>query len=156
STAQACDLTNPAGPLCAANPWRRVVCSAERWRVVQAALHREIVEPPLEFEGRLLPKVALEYLAIVADLAHDALRPVGAETQPAADVGVHAQEGAPLRARRRLHCVDVGAVDAELFCSDERVERPAHDTEPNLIPLPHRRPHQVSGGDLGEDHLLAR
>src|SRR5215469_17735877 len=62
------------GALCA-----RAGRSAERRRVVKTALDREIVEPPLQLQGRFLPEVALVYLAVVADLPDDALRPVGAE-----------------------------------------------------------------------------
>src|SRR5215510_12616014 len=100
--------------------------------------------------------MTVENLTVVADLSHDALRPVGAETQLAADVGVDAQEAAHLRARRRFHCIDVGAVDAELFRRNERIKGPAHNAKPKLVTLAYRRSHHVSGGDLREDHLLAR
>ena len=46
----------------------RRMALAESRRVVQAAVACQVVELPLELQRRLEPEVALEQLAVVADL----------------------------------------------------------------------------------------
>ena len=72
--------------------------STEGRRVVQSAFARQVVQPPLELQSRFLPEMPIEQLAVVADLADDPLRPVGAEAERPAEIHVDPEKAAHVAA----------------------------------------------------------
>src|SRR3954468_16939249 len=103
---------------------------AHRRRELQTALVPQGIQPARDLQRRALPDVALERLAVVADLLDDAIGPVVGEPERFAVLALAAEQPLDVRVVGLLLIVDVGLGDAEFFGVDHGVVGPFHDVEP--------------------------
>src|SRR5262249_13438241 len=124
-------------------------------RVEEAAVFPERVQAAREAEARLGAEIALEDLAVVADLLDRLVGPVGGKPVLLPEIVADAEKALHLGiGRARLDVVDIGRGDAELLGGDERGEGPARDMRPLRIALPHNGADRLLRDRLGEDHML--
>src|SRR6516162_4698505 len=114
--------------------------SADGWRVLQAALVPQLIEPAGQTQRSLQPDIALEAFAVIAHVLDDIVAPILRQTHHLAHVVADAEHALQLLIlRRRLHLVDVGLGDALLFGDQHGKEGPPHDPRPSVIPMSNRR-----------------
>src|ERR1700730_7514251 len=113
--------------------------SPDRRGVLQAALGPQRVEAALDLERRAFADVALEHLAVVADVAHDAHHPVLGEPELFAVVALGADQLLDVGIFRLERCVDVLRRDARLFGVEHGEVHPFDDVEPLIVAVAHRR-----------------
>src|SRR5215471_8348543 len=129
---------------------------ANRRTVLQPALGPQRIEAADDLQGRALTEIALEGLAVIADILDDPIRPIVGEAHPFAILALNAEQAPRLRIVRFQFLVDVGFVDAELFCIEHDIVRPAHDVGPLIVALPHRRAERLFRNDLRQNDVGAR
>src|SRR6185369_10181792 len=146
---------SPTGAASGAATAVRCGALADRRRVHQAALGPEVDDAARQPDRRLRPEVALEALAVVADLLDDAIRPLLVEAEELAGVFRDAEEALyrGILAARLLR-VDVGLRESVLLGFKHREQRPAHDLEPLVVAAPHRRPERLLRDHLGQDDVV--
>src|SRR5581483_9487009 len=129
--------------------------SSERGCVEEAAVFPERVQAARKTEARLGAEIALEDLAVIADLLDRLIGPVGTETILLAEIVADAQEALHLGIGRAcLDVVDIGGGDAELLGGDERGEGPARDMRPLRIALANDGADRLLRDRLGKNHML--
>src|SRR5476651_1694279 len=89
--------------------------SAHRRRDHRAALRPERIDAAAELERRALAQIALEALAVIADLFDDVVGPLLVEAEDLAVAVDHAQEALDVEIARRQRFVDVGLADTALL-----------------------------------------
>src|SRR5689334_8788278 len=128
---------------------------ADRRRVHQAAFGPEVVDAARQPDRRLRPEVALEALAVVADLLDDAVRPLLVETEELPGVLGDAEETLDVGILgARLLRIDVALRQAVLLGLEHREQRPADDLEPLVVAAPHRRTERLLRDHLGQDDVV--
>src|ERR1039458_8069652 len=106
--------------------------SADRRRVLDAALVPQFVQTAVDFQRRVLPDIAFERLAVIADELDDADRPVLAQAQLLAVIAFGADETLDFRIGRFRHFIDIRLCDPQLFGVDHREQHPFDDVEPQI------------------------
>src|SRR5476649_227006 len=107
--------------------------SAHRRRDHRAALGPERIDAAAELERRALAEIALEALAVIADLLDDVVGPLLVEAEDLAVAVDHAQEALHVEVGRRQRVIDGRLVDAALLRLEHGVLGPAHHVEPSRI-----------------------
>ncbi len=125
-------------------------------RVHQAALGPQVVDAARQRHRRLRPEVALEALAVVADLLDDRDRPTPASRPSSLPVSSETprKRCTPGSLLLGLLLVDIGLRQAVLLGFDHREQGPAHDLEPLVVAAPHRRAERLLRDHLRQDHVV--
>ena len=117
----------------------------------QAAVDPERVLAAGHGDAGLGAEIAVEDLAVVADLRDDVGDEAGGEADRGTEVALEAEEAADgdgLGGRERA---DVGGGDAELLGVDQGEERPLDDLEPLVVAVADHRAERLLADALGED-----
>src|SRR5216684_2639250 len=122
--------------------------STNRRRVLDPPLGPQAVETAADAELRAWPDVAVEALAVVADLLDDAHHPVLGQAELLAVGAFGADEPPDLRLGRFQRLIDILGGDAELLGVDHREVHPLDDVEPLIVAVPHRRSKRLLRDDL--------
>src|ERR1043166_6448152 len=108
-------------------PGPKRIGSPDRRRVLDAALGPQRVEAALDLERGALAHVALEHLAVVADVLDDAYRPILGQPELLAVVALGTDELFDVGIVRAERLADVLLGEALLLGDDHRVEHPFDD-----------------------------
>src|SRR4029077_8788646 len=127
--------------------------SPKRRRDQQPAVSPPSVLSSAQTEPRLLAEMALEDVAVIADLLDRLIGPIGREPVLLAKIVADPEQALYLRHLALLHLLDIGLRDAQFLGGDQREEGPAHDVRPLAVVLPHERTDRLLGDDLGQDHV---
>src|SRR6185295_15740240 len=109
--------------------------SADGRGVLQASLGPLIVQATLDLEAGAGADVAVERLAIVADLFDDAIGPVVVEAEALAVVAFLAEQALDVGVGGARHLIDVALGHAQLLGAQQRVVHPFDDGEPLRVAL---------------------
>src|SRR5215213_956758 len=128
--------------------------SADRRRVLQAALCPERILAALDLERRALADVLLEDLAVVPDMLDDAERPVVRQADGLAELALRSEHALDLGVVVLGHLVDVRLGDTELFRVDHGVVGPAHDIAPLVVTMADGGAERLLRDDFRQDDVL--
>src|SRR5439155_4607854 len=104
-----------------AHRWRRPMRSADRRRVLNAALVPELIEAAGNSELGAGTDVAIERFAVIADRLDDADHPILGQAELLTEIAVGAEHPLELRLVRRFRqVIDVLLGDAKFFGIDHR------------------------------------
>src|SRR5262249_12728476 len=130
--------------------------SAARWRVLDAALGPQLVQPAVDLERRAHADVALKRFAVVADLLDDVNGPILGQAELLTVVAFSSDETLDLRVWRLHRLVEGLRGNAKLLGIDHGKERPLHDVEPLIVAMPDHRPERLLRDDLRQNHVVVR
>src|SRR6476660_5731072 len=128
--------------------------SAERRPVLQAALGPQSVETAHDLQRRALADVALENLAVIADVLDDAIDPVVGEPERLAILTFGAEHPPGLRIVGLQFLVDIGLGHAEFLGVDHGEMRPAHNVRPLAVAMADRRRERFLGNDFRQHDVV--
>src|SRR5581483_12394348 len=94
--------------------------STDRLGVLQAALGPQFVEAAVDLEDRACADIAVEALAVIADLLDDVDDPLLVDTKRLAHAGGDAEDALDRRVVALQHLVDVLGVDAVFLGLEHR------------------------------------
>src|SRR5436190_7607198 len=123
----------------------------DRRGILQAALGPQSVRATLDLERAAHADIAIEALAVVADLLDDGVDPFLVEAERLAHAGGDAEDALDGGVVALGHLVDVGRGDTVFLGLDHGVERPAHDVGELVVAVAHHRPERLLGDDLRQD-----
>src|ERR1043165_8536213 len=93
---------------------------------------------------RFFADIALEALAVIADLLDDLVGPIRIDLELLAHIAFYAQHPANLGIRAlRLDLVHILGGDTELLGNDHGVQRPSNDIAPLIVAMPYQRSTRV-------------
>src|SRR5512132_4588094 len=98
--------------------------------------------------------VAIEALAIVADLLDDGVGPVLPEPERGAHARGDAEQAPNVRILAGQHGVDIARRDAPLFRFDRRELRPPDDVEPLIVSVADSRRQRLLGDEFRKKDVL--
>src|SRR5689334_1679090 len=132
----------------------RVLASAHGRRVHDAALGPQGVQPTRNLERRALPDIALEHLAVVADVLEDAIAPVLGEAELLAECILRAEQTANVGILGLELLVDIRLGDVELLGIDHGEVHPLDDVEPLVVAVAHERRERLLRDDLRQHDVV--
>src|SRR5690348_11151987 len=100
---------------------------ADRRGVLDTAHGPQVIEPARDAERRFGADVALEYLAVIADVADNPGRPILGQPDLLPEVAVRADQPLDLRLVRVQGAIDGPGADPQFLGIDHGEMRPFHD-----------------------------
>src|SRR5215203_6755810 len=127
---------------------------SDRDAVLQAALRPERINAALDLQRRALADVALENLAVVADVLDDAHGPIVRQTDRLSELALGSDEALDLGIIRLRLLVVVRLRQAEFLGVNKGVVDPAHDVAPLVVAVAHGKGERLLRDDFGKYDVL--